>query len=102
METLFPDTLTRLQYLVRFSIFAFAFMVISILLYFSFNAIGLAHSVFPWIVILLILLRIPCLDVPRFRSIGWSAWLALLILIPIINLIVQLMLFTMPPQDTDV
>jgi uncharacterized membrane protein YhaH (DUF805 family) len=99
METLFPETLTRLRYLVRFLIFVAAFMIVGTLFYFIFNAIGLAHSLFPIIIIALILMRFPCLDIPRFRSIGWSPWLVLLLLIPIINFIVQLMLFTMRPEE---
>jgi uncharacterized membrane protein YhaH (DUF805 family) len=101
MQTLFPETLTRLQYLVRFLIFMVAFVVVSMLLYFGFKAVGLADSVFPLIVIALVLMRFPCLDIPRLRNMGWSPWLSLLILIPIINLIFQLALFTMPPEDAN-
>lgn len=102
METLFPETLTRLQYLVRFLVFAVAFFIVSTLLYFAFKAVGLGNSsLFPIIVIGLILMRFPCLDIPRLRSIGWSPWLVLLVLIPLVNLLFLLMLFTMPPERID-
>ena len=64
-------------------------------------AFGLPHWL-PFIIIgPSLLMRLPCLDRPRFRSMGWSPWLVLLLLIPFLNLIVQLILFTYPPENAD-
>jgi hypothetical protein len=53
------------------------------------------------ITVLLIPLRFPCADIPRFRSIGWSPWLALLLLIPFVNFVVQLLLLFTPSKEAD-
>src|SRR6476661_6899291 len=101
METLFPETLTRIQYLVRWLIFAVTFLVVGALLFPLRKALGLPHWL-PFIIIVpLLLMRFPCLDIPRLRSIGWSPWLVLLVLVPLVNLIAKLMFFTMPPANTD-
>jgi uncharacterized membrane protein YhaH (DUF805 family) len=36
------------------------------------------------------------LDVPRIRSIGWSPWIVLLMLIPFLNALLQLLLVLLP------
>jgi uncharacterized membrane protein YhaH (DUF805 family) len=46
-------------------------------------------------------LRFPCADIPRFRSIGWSPWLVLLFIVPIVNFVIQLVLFFMPAKEVD-
>src|SRR5438094_8962170 len=43
----------------------------------------------------------PCLDIPRCRDMGWSPWLHLLLLVPILNLFMVLSLFIWPPQKDD-
>jgi uncharacterized membrane protein YhaH (DUF805 family) len=53
------------------------------------------------VIILLSLLRFPCLDIPRFRSMGWSPWLVFVFFIPLVNFIVQLLLLVVPPKQTD-
>jgi uncharacterized membrane protein YhaH (DUF805 family) len=47
---------------------------------------------------IMIILKIVALDIPRFRSIGWSPWLMLLVLIPGVGAILQILLFVMPPK----
>jgi uncharacterized membrane protein YhaH (DUF805 family) len=49
----------------------------------------------------LVLLRVPCADIPRFRSIGWSPWLALLLIIPVVGFVVQLLLFFLPGKESN-
>jgi uncharacterized membrane protein YhaH (DUF805 family) len=101
METFFPETLNRLQYLVRLLIFVAIFFVVGVLLISIPRALGLdlPHWLPAIVMIPLLLMRIPCLDIPRLRSIGWSPWLVLLVLIPFVNLIFQLALFTMPSEE---
>jgi uncharacterized membrane protein YhaH (DUF805 family) len=102
MKILFPEELTRLQYLIRWLIFFVIFLVVDVLLFYTMpKAFGVPNWLQFVIIVPLLFMRVPCLDIPRLRSIGWSPWLVLLLLIPFINLIFQLVLFTMPPDNTE-
>jgi len=46
-------------------------------------------------------LRWPCLDAPRLRSMGWSPWLVLLKIIPVVDVVLQFLLLLIPPRDLD-
>jgi Cytochrome oxidase complex assembly protein 1 len=65
------------------------------------NFIGFPAWLPLFFIIPFILLRIPCLDIPRILSIGWSPWFLLLFFIPIVNFIIQLLLLFVPPKQTD-
>jgi uncharacterized membrane protein YhaH (DUF805 family) len=41
-------------------------------------------------------LKIFVMDIPRLRSIGWSPWLAITMLVPALNGIMQILLFVLP------
>jgi len=100
-KLLFPETLTRLQYLIRFLIWAFVFLVVSALLFPMIKAFGIPDWL-PFVIIVpLFLMRFPCLDIPRCRDMGWSPWRLLLLLVPIVNLFMVLSLFVWPPQRDD-
>ena len=101
MNTLFPERLARLQYLVRFLIWFVAFTVVSALLFSMVKAFGIPDWL-PFIVVVpLFLMRFPCLDIPRCRDMGWSPWRLLLLLVPIANLFMVLSLFVWPAQSGD-
>jgi uncharacterized membrane protein YhaH (DUF805 family) len=101
MKTLFPEKLARLQYFVRWLIYLVTVMVVAALLLPLPKYTGLPVWLPIIVVILLIALRFPCLDIPRMRSIGWSPWLLLLFIIPVVNFVMQLLLFFVPPKGTD-
>jgi uncharacterized membrane protein YhaH (DUF805 family) len=101
MRALFPEKLERLQYFVRLLLYFISVAIIAAFLLPLTKSVGIP----PWlplvIIILLVLLRFPCLDMPRFRSMGWSPWLVLLFFIPLVNFIMQLLLFFVPPKQSD-
>jgi uncharacterized membrane protein YhaH (DUF805 family) len=101
MKTLFPEKLERLQYFIRWLIYLVGVLVIAAFILPLPHFLGIPRWLPAVIVILLALLRIPCLDIPRFRSIGWSPWLVLLFLVPLVNFIMQLLLFFMPERRAD-
>lgn len=99
---MFPYALNRLQYIVRLLL-----LIVGIGLIGAFAIPALSHSrgelgiagLLPFLALLLVIpFRIAALDVPRIRSIGWSPWLLLLLLVPVVNLVFQVLLFVMPPQ----
>jgi uncharacterized membrane protein YhaH (DUF805 family) len=101
MKKLFPEKLERLQYFIRLLIYFVSVLVAAAFILPLTKFLNIP-SFLPLIVIFTIaLLRIPCLDIPRFRSIGWSPWLVLLFFIPFVNFIMQLLLLFVPPKQTD-
>ncbi len=98
-RTVFPEKIQRLDYLLRWLLFLIVVPVIAAFLL----PLPLYVPIPRWlpfvVIILLVFLRFPCADIPRFRSIGWSPWLALLFLVPLVNLVVQLLLFFVPARD---
>jgi uncharacterized membrane protein YhaH (DUF805 family) len=101
MKTLFPEKLERLQYFIRLLMY-FVSVLVAAAFFLPLAKFIDVPSWLPLVVIFpLALLRIPCLDIPRFRSMGWSPWLALLFFIPLVNFIVQLLLLFVPPKQTD-
>ena len=101
MKSLFPERLERLDYFARWLMFMIGVPVAAAFL------LPLAKYIAfpPWplfaVLILLFLMRFPCADIPRLRSIGWSPWLVLLFLIPVVNFVVQMFLFFKPAQDAE-
>jgi uncharacterized membrane protein YhaH (DUF805 family) len=101
IKKLFPEKLKRLQYFIRFLVYFVSVLVVAALL------LPLAKfiDVPPWLPLVAIfplaLLRFPCLDIPRFRSMGWSPWHALLFFVPFVNFIMQLLLLFVPPKQAD-
>ena len=101
MKTLFPETLPRLPYFIRWLVYLVVVLVVTALLLPLPKYVGLPAWV-PLIIILpLVAARFPCLDIPRLRSMGWSPWLLLLFLVPVANLILQILLFCIPPKGVD-
>lgn len=104
---MFPQTLTRLQYFIRWICFVAGFAIL----------VGLTAALIiplepnlgfdPFLFVILpmifvgLVFKIVALDIPRMHSIGWSPWLLLLMLIPMANTIMQILLFAMPPKATD-
>jgi hypothetical protein len=101
MKALFPEKLERLQYFIRWLIYLVSVAVIAAFLLPLPKFIGVPTWLPLIVIIPLILLRFPCLDIPRFRSMGWSPWLVLLFLVPLVNFIMQLLLFFVPPKQAD-
>ena len=101
MSALFPETLTRLQYLIRFLIWIVIYMVVAALLFPMVKAFGIPAWL-PFVIFVpMLLMRFPCLDIPRCRDMGWSPWLLLLLLVPIVNFFMVLSLFIWPGQRDD-
>jgi hypothetical protein len=98
---LFPERIERLDYFLRWLLFFILGSVVAAFLLPLPKYIGIPHWLPFVVVILLFLLRFPCADIPRFRSIGWSRWLALLFIIPIVNIVIQLMLFFKPAKEVE-
>ena len=101
MRTLFPETLRRLEYLERWMIYLGIVLVIAALLFPLPKYTGLPVWIPHVITLPLIAARIPCLDIPRLRSIGWSPWLLLLFIVPGANVVLQILLFCMPMREAD-
>ncbi len=101
MKTLFPEKLERLQYFIRLLIYFVSTLVSVAFLVPLGNFIGVPIWLPIILIILVFLLRFPCLDIPRFRSMGWSPWLVLLFLVPLVNCVMQLLLLFTPPKHTD-
>ena len=98
MNTFFPETLTRLQYLTRVLIWCVTFGVVCALLFPLVKGTPY-HALFTWVfTVPMFIMRFPCLDIPRCRDIGWSPWRLLLLLVPIANLFIVLSLFLWPTQ----
>jgi len=100
MGTLFPSTLARVPYFIRWLCFVAVVAIIAALLFSIFHR-G-AWLAVPIIVILACAaLKIGLLDIPRVRNIGWSPWVLLLFLVPVANTIMQILLFAVPPKKTE-
>jgi uncharacterized membrane protein YhaH (DUF805 family) len=101
MKMLFPETLARLPYFVRWLAYLFTLLVVNALLLPLHAYVGLPVWAVVIIVLPLMVAKFPCLDIPRLRSIGWSPWLLLVFLVPIANCVLQLLLFCIPPKGMD-
>lgn len=97
MELLFPRTVNRVQYLIRWAIFFIVAIVITVLGGALAHGDDAAPSMISTVLILaLAVLKIFSMDIPRLRHIGWSPWSILFLLVPLVNLIFQILLFVMP------
>jgi uncharacterized membrane protein YhaH (DUF805 family) len=95
MTMLFPQELARLQYLIRF----FVFVAVLLVIFLPFKDNNGHFNIIIWGVgTTVYLLRLPCLDVPRLRNAGWSPYLILLELVPVVNFVFQCALFFIPPK----
>jgi uncharacterized membrane protein YhaH (DUF805 family) len=98
MSALFPSTLARVPYFIRWLCFVVAVGIIAALLFSIFHR-GALLAV-PIITILVcVALKVGMLDIPRVRSIGWSPWVLLVFLVPLVNTIMQILLFAVPPKE---
>ena len=96
MKALFPYSLNRLEYLVRFAI-----LVVVVIAIDKIVGLFIAPSRIPvWEVMLNIAvgfaIRFVCMDIPRCRSMQWSPWLVLLLVVPLVNVVMQILLLTIP------
>ena len=98
---LFPHKLNRVDYLLRLVIWFVSVPIVAAFLLPLPRYTGIPMWL-PFLIVLAIIpLKFPCADIPRFRSIGWSPWLVLLLFIPFVNLGVQLVLLFTPAKETD-
>jgi hypothetical protein len=98
MSALFPATLARTPYFVRWLFFVVVVGIIAALL-FSICRRGALLAV-PIITILIcVVIKVGMLDIPRVRSIGWSPWVLIVFLVPLANTIMQILLFAVPPKE---
>jgi hypothetical protein len=113
IRQLAPHELTRWPYFIGLVVFWFAVFLISVLIPFQaailYRCFGVPVDVTRAVIIGLLtlpaaLFRIYALDLPRMRDAGWPVWLYGLFFIPLINMILQLMLFfapTKPPPEKE-
>ena len=96
VKPLFPQTLNRLEYFVRLLLFLAGAVILCL------SARPFEAAIPVWLdvlsVCILFAIRFMCLDIPRCRSICWSPWLVSLLVIPIVNLVIQLLLLFVPAQ----
>ena len=101
MNTLFPEKIERLPYLVRSLIYVAILSISSAILFPLWKHGGSLR----WLVLIVVIpvgiFRFPFLDIPRLRSMGWSPWYALLCFVPLANCIMQILLFTVPERRVD-
>ena len=99
MKTLFPHTVNRLEHLVRLLIFSGAIYGI---IYIVGLFVRVPRTMPIWIPLInigvLLIFRFFCFDIPRCRSMQWSPWLVLLLIVPIVNLVMQLLLLIIPAK----
>jgi hypothetical protein len=92
MAIIFPKKLSRVPYIGHLLCLAVV--------------IGLCAAIFPSVIVnknlrlslslSFISFKFFLLDIPRIRSIGWSPWISLLMLIPGLNSLMQILLFVIP------
>lgn len=90
MKKLFPEKLGRLQYFIRCLIYL---VVISVVLPWPLGLGGTVAS------LVFFALKLMFLDTPRIRSTGWPSWVILFFLVPIVNLVFQVVLFFVRPKN---
>jgi uncharacterized membrane protein YhaH (DUF805 family) len=98
MSTLFPSTLARVPYFIRWLCFVVAVGIIAALLFSIFHR-GALLAVPIMTILVCVALKVGMLDIPRVRSIGWSPWVLLVFLVPLVNTIMQILLFAVPPKE---
>lgn len=87
---LFPRRLNRVQYLVRW------------LIWLAIMVLGQGFRDFVAIPLLLLGLvyHVIAMDIPRTRSAGLSPWILGLLFVPLVNAVLWLALFFLPPKET--
>jgi hypothetical protein len=99
VKTLIPNTLNRMEYFVRLLIFIGACIILSL------SARPFQHQIPVWFTVfsvcILFIIRFICMDISRCRSMQWSPWLVLLLVIPVVNLVMQLFLIFTPAKEAD-
>jgi uncharacterized membrane protein YhaH (DUF805 family) len=102
MNTLFPEKIERLPYLVRWLLYVAALSISSAILFPLWKHGGVIRWFIVFFVVIPVgLFRFPFLDIPRLRSMGWSPWLALLFVVPLVNCIMQILMFFVPERRAD-
>ncbi len=107
---LFPKSLERIPYLIRSIIFGVVVsIVIGVLAGIMVPFMPTEEGSGPGIMVILLGLAIFLISVaaavygliglliPRCRNMGWSLWLLLLLLVPGANVVMQILLFVVPP-----
>ncbi len=99
---MFPKNLARLPYLLRWLCLMTAVGLIAALLLPLEGRVASSGAVEIALVLLIgvaIILKLAMLDMARARNMGWSPWLALLCLVPVVGGIIQILFFVMPPKQ---
>lgn len=98
INLLFPQAIGRLEYFVRHVILVIIVFLVCVLtvitnnntqMHLNDDDLIIAYGI---LVVSVFLFEIPYLVIPRLRSIGWSPWCSVLILIPGINILLALLL----------
>ena len=94
MNSIFPRSLDRIPYILCWLIWVMILCALWALM----RSLLLA----PWaclaVAIVVYLLKLYWLDIARLHSIGWSPILILAQFVPLLNVIVQILLFFVPPK----
>ncbi len=101
--SIFPKRIPRLNYLARFLIFlVFLIFTMLTLEFLVWQRVETVNPIlFLSILGLLVIVRFPFMDIPRARSAGFSPWFLLLALIPGVGIILQILLFALPPKNSE-
>jgi hypothetical protein len=101
MKESFPHKLNRLDYFVGLLLFFVPVICVTKILdiYIKPSQISI------WVPLInmsiLAAIRFTFLDIPRCRSLKWSPWLVVLLLIPIVKYVIQLLLIFTPAKHAD-
>jgi uncharacterized membrane protein YhaH (DUF805 family) len=101
MHRIFPRKLSRLRYVCYFLCLILAIGVFAAIFPPSIanSAKSTASNSLVVLSLIFIGLKIFVMDIPRIRSIGWSPWFALLMIVPGLNVIMQVLLFVLPAES---
>jgi len=101
MSTIFPWTLERGDYFVRWLIWFVTVLVTPLIVLPLVKSGVCPEGLFVVVIMLIFLSRFPCADIPRLRSLGWSPWTVVFFLVPLVNLFIQFQLFFKRGEDSD-
>jgi hypothetical protein len=93
-----PQKLNRSNYILCLFGFVFGIGIITAV-FLPFLAHVLSENLFIIFICIIMSFKFLVLDTARLRSIGWSPWLVILMVISFINGILQILLLVMPPDS---
>ena len=91
--------MNRLTYLVGWCIVMTGFLILGIALI-QFSEQGGMPAYQPAVIMVVgsVVVKTVFLDIPRLLNMGWSPWLAVFSFVPALNIVLQVLLFIMPPD----